>query len=321
MVHKALHTYYETYPALGSTIKICLTSSVNQTEADTLLQLLKKTILVFEKRCSRFLPTSELSRFNQKAGTKQGVSPELRDILSKALAIGLKTDGLYNPFVLPALQRAGYLHSVVNDYSDDPTNDYSDRHMTPVGDLEVGDNWARIPYGTALDLGGCGKGYIGDQLADIIDDNQAIEGYWLSIGGDVIARGMHETGLPIMIGVQDEITGKTIARIHPDATQRYAVATSTVMRRKGVKDGVAWHHIIDPRTGKPADSDVQTMTIRDNLLFMADVHATNCIIIGSNQVPAYLEKYGIANAVLQTQDDSRQYFGDRVERYVDKAVK
>ncbi|HEX7483516.1 MAG TPA: FAD:protein FMN transferase, partial [Candidatus Saccharimonadales bacterium] len=274
-----------------------------------------------EKRCSRFLSTSELSRFNQKAGVRQGISPELRDILTKARDIGVKTDGLYNPFVLPVLQRVGYLHSIVNDYADDPTNDYSDRHMTPVEDLEIGNNWARIPYGTALDLGGCGKGYIGDLLADIVDENEVVEGYWLSIGGDVVARGIHETGQPIAIGIQDEASEKTIARIYPRELQRYAVATSTVMRRKGLKDGVAWHHIIDPRTGRPAESDVQTMTICEDSLFMADVHATNCIIIGAEHVTAYLQKHAIADAVLQAQDSTQQFFGDRVERYVDKAIK
>lgn len=103
MVHRALQTFYETYPALGSTIKLCLTATMSRSEADELFRELKKTIILFEKRCSRFLPSSELSLFNQKAGIKRGISPELRDVLVKAHRIGRQTNGLYNPFVLPSL--------------------------------------------------------------------------------------------------------------------------------------------------------------------------------------------------------------------------
>lgn len=321
MAHDQLRTYYETYPAMGSVVKICLTSSMDQAEADRLLHHLKKEIMQFEKRCSRFLPASELSRFNQKAGTKQGVTPQLLSILTKARDIGIRTEGLYNPFILPALQRVGYLHSVVPDYANDPTNDYSSRVMTPVTNLEVGDGWARIPYNTAIDLGGCGKGYIGDLLADIIDTHETVKGYWLSMGGDIVARGIHESGLPIAIGISDEHTGKIIARMTPDGMERYAVATSTTLRRQGIQDGVSWHHIIDPRTARPADSDLPTVSVVHPFLFDADVHATNCIILGSPKVPYYLREHKLQDALLQPNKGKDIFIGEHIKRYVDTATK
>ena len=315
-----LTTYYETYPAMGSTIKICLTASMSEMEANKLLRLLKRTILRFEKRCSRFLPSSELSRFNQKAGTKQGVSPEFLKVVSKARDIGLRTDGLYNPFILPVLQRVGYLHSIVNTYVNDTTIDYSDRALTPVTDLEIGDGWARIPYGTAIDLGGCGKGYIGDELADIVDTYDEVEGYWLSMGGDVVVRGIHENGQPIAIGIVDEQRGGIIGRVEPKRGERYAVATSTILKRQGIKNGKAWHHIIDPRIAQPAETNLHTVTICTSSLFEADVHATNCIIVGLDGVSKYLKRHRISDALLQPRDDSIVHFGDRITRQVDKAV-
>lgn len=319
MVHK-LHTYYETYPAMGCTIKICLTATMSQTEADVLLRLLKKKILSFEKRCSRFLTTSELSRFNKKAGTKQGVTPQLLDIFTKARDIGLKTNGLYNPFVLPVLQRVGYLHSIVKEYENDPTDDFSNRVMTSIIDLELGDGWAKIPYGTAIDLGGCGKGYIGDQLADIVDTYNDVKGYWLSMGGDIVARGVHESGQPIMIGLQDETSKQTIAKVHPMGLDRYAVATSTILRRRGSEKGVAWHHIIDPRTAQPADTDILTASVCVRSLFDADVHATNCIIMGAEKASIYLKKHEVSDALLQLRTGDNIIIGDGIKGYVDKAV-
>jgi len=319
MVHK-LHTYYETYPAMGCTIKICLTATMSQIEADVLLRLLKKKILSFEKRCSRFLTTSELSRFNKKASTKQGVTPELLDIFTKARDIGLKTNGLYNPFVLPVLQRVGYLHSIVKEYENDPTDDFSNRVMTSITDLELGDGWAKIPYGTAIDLGGCGKGYIGDQLADIVDTYNDVKGYWLSMGGDIVARGVHESGQPIMIGLQDETSKRTIAKVNPMGLDRYAVATSTILSRRGSEKGVAWHHIIDPRTARPAETDILTASVCAKSLFDADVHATNCIIIGAEKASTYLKKHEVSDALLQLRTGDNIIIGDGIKGYVDKAV-
>ena len=100
--------YSQKQQALGSIIELCIVSSQPQADIDTLYDHLWHRIFAFEKQCSRFLPASELSFFNRRAGIKHTVSPSFRQVLIAAKSIGLRSEGLYNPFILPALQAAGY---------------------------------------------------------------------------------------------------------------------------------------------------------------------------------------------------------------------
>lgn len=177
--------YYQKQQALGSTVELSIAGDIESTAADELYRQLWHAVFQFERQFSRFLPASELSQFNRNAGVKQIISSEFQDILEKAKAIGAETDGLYNPFILPALQAAGYDHSLVKGYEQDSQDDHSHKVVAPVERLEIGDGWARIPFGTAIDLGGCGKGYLADVLAGMVPSY--IHGYWFSLGGDIAA--------------------------------------------------------------------------------------------------------------------------------------
>ena len=65
-----------------------------------------------EQRLSRFLPESEVSQMNRSAGTWHRVSTDLMDLLVQAVQFSLETDGLFDPAILPALERAGYDRSM-----------------------------------------------------------------------------------------------------------------------------------------------------------------------------------------------------------------
>jgi thiamine biosynthesis lipoprotein len=201
------------------------------------------------------------------------------------------TDNLFNPFILPALQRAGYRHSWIPAHAADPVTDVSHRTLVPGDQLEIGDDWAIIPYGTAIDLGGCGKGYIGDRLARRIEAWPEVEGYWLSIGGDVITGGVDANGRPVTVAIESATeAGQTVGTLVSLSARRLAVATSSVMKRRGNHDGRAWHHIIDPRTGLPSRTGVVSSSVWGASLLRADVHASNLIIVGESEASAYLRR-------------------------------
>ena len=183
-----LKQYFQTKLALGSDVTLVVVGSEPEAVADELFTSLWHTIYRFERQFSRFIPMSELSAFNRSAGVKTPVTAEFRAILLVAKKLGEQTNGLYNPFILPALQRAGYTKSFVSEYANDSQDDYSKLTVVSLDCLQIGDDWASIPYGTAIDLGGCGKGY----LADLLADNEIpewVKGYWFSIGGDVVGEG------------------------------------------------------------------------------------------------------------------------------------
>lgn len=293
--------YFQTQVALGSAISLVLVTSMNQSAVDEIFRKLWLTIFEFEQRFSRFLPDSELTRFNRSAGTKQPVSQEFRSLLIVAKMMAQKSEGLYNPFVLPALQRAGYVHSMVSAHRQDVVDNYADRSVVDWSMLDIGDDWASIPYGTAIDLGGCGKGYAGDLLADLADFSGDITGYWFSLGGDIVARGYDEAGQPWVIGVEDIVhQQKIIGTCSTSGTRRYAVATSSITRRKGKQNGKDWHHIIDPLTGKPSETDILAASISASDSLTADVIASCVIIAGSDRALSYIQDKAVEGVLIQT---------------------
>jgi thiamine biosynthesis lipoprotein len=306
--------YYQEALALGSKTGMSLVSDVSPGQIDRLYKTLWKAVFIFEKRFSRFLPSSELSEFNRKSGLKQSISPEFRDILLAAKGMAQKTSGLYNPFVLPLVQSVGYKYSRVPGHETDVVDDHSDKLLTTADKLIIGDDWAQIPYGTAIDLGGCGKGYLADLVANQLPEN--IKGYWLSFGGDIALGGHDDSGRPWTVKVESAAnSASNIAQITTDDVQ--AVATSGTIVHRGKKAAGAWHHLIDPRTRRPAETDILLATVCDGSALNADVLASCAVILGSKKGLQFLKKHGVKAAVIQCRNDHNEAqifkFGDSVK--------
>ena len=292
----------QTQVALGCELTFVLVTDADQTVVDECFRQLWLTVFEFEARCSRFLPESELSQFNRAAGIRQPVSPEFRDTLVAAKKMADISDGLYNPFVLPALQRAGYVGSMLAEHQGDAVDSFSKRKVVHADSLKIGDNWASIPYGTAIDLGGCGKGYIGDRLAEQADAFQQLQGYWLSLGGDVVTDGLDEYKKPWVVYIEAaKESDQLVGSITLPGPERYAIATSSAVR-SAPKIGTEYHHIIDPRTEQPTTTDVVLATVYTQSALLADVLASCIIITGSAGAPSYLAQREALGGLLQTND-------------------
>jgi len=288
----------QTKIALGGNVTLSIVTDVSTEKSDHLFSDLWQMVFKFERQFSRFIPMSELSIFNRTTGLKTPITSEFRDILIAAKQQGLDLNGLYNPFVTPALQRAGYKQSALLGHEKDVQFDYSDRRVVPVGRLEIGNDWAKIPYGTAIDLGGCGKGYLADKLGSFLRD-QPVTGYWLSLGGDIVTMGTDSNGKQITLGIQDAIQLLDSKYMIHSPNEHFAEATSGTFRRQGQDTSNSWHHIIDPATSQPADTDIRLATVCAGTGLLADVLASCAIILGSKKAPSFLKKHGASSALLQ----------------------
>jgi FAD:protein FMN transferase len=293
--------YYQESVALGSKTGLSLVSRLPNEQIEPMFQRLWRAIFTFERRFSRFLPNSELSIFNRKAGFKQSVSPEFRELLIWTSQIAQETQGLFNPFVLPAVQSAGYLHSRVPGHESDITDDHSNKSVVPADDLSIGDDWAQIPIGTALDLGGCGKGYLAEQLQ--LEIPASVTGYWLSLGGDMAIGGRDPKNRAWKVSIESaDDKSKNIGTL--TASRSCGIATSGTTVLTGTKDGKPWHHLIDPRTHKPAETDVLLATVYDKSPFRADVLASCAVILGKEKGLQFLKDQKVQAAVLQTRSQA-----------------
>ena len=294
-----LRSFSQTKVALGGATNLSFVANMSLKSAESIFRKLWKQVFDFEKKFSRFIPNSELSIFNRSTGTKNSISPEFRNLLLAAGNLGQKTDGLYNPFIMPALQRAGYTKSATPGYEDDKQIDYRERNLANVDRLVVEDDWAIIPYGTAIDLGGCGKGYMGDLLGETLQ-NEGVQGYWLSLSGDIVTYGMDENNNRFSLGIQNaEFIDQTIDWQIDCPVSASAVATSGTFNRNNQSGRDNSHHIIDPVTQKSAETDILLATVCADNGLLADVLASCAVILGSKKAPTFLKSHGATSALIQ----------------------
>lgn len=258
-------TYSDKRVALGSNCIITLSIKESDNKfIDKIFHQLWLKIFKFEQNFSRFLPGSQLTKFNSMAGSRLVISSELRELLLACREYGNLTSGIFNPFILPALEKVGYDHSLLPGFEKDNYIKHSNATLIDYRNLDIFDHEAYIPKNSAIDLGGLGKGFLADKLADfLLGYKDRIIGFWLSLGGDVHTYGLEEIDKPWRVYIEDDLVNdmKDLAYIESIENKSLSIATSGVKYRRGIKDNKTWHHIIDPRTGLSAKTDLLSATV------------------------------------------------------------
>lgn len=293
-----MELYQQHKYALGSDCFLTL-GTKSKDDSEAIFEELWDSIDRFEDRFSRFKTTSELTNFNQRAGKKTAATQSFIKLAKASREMSIKTGGIYNPFVLPALQSLGYSGSWPNTKTIQPGTDYRKGQIVTIENLEIGDDWLKIPSNTALDFGGCGKGYMLDQLAKHLAARN-VDNYWLSLGGDIICSGHSSHGEPWEIAIQEAIqdtnTANTIGSFYNTNDSLMAIATSGTTKRKGDD----WHHIIDPRTGLPAETNILTASVRCDSAIEADVMAKCLVIVGLSDWETFAKQQQIEELIIQS---------------------
>jgi thiamine biosynthesis lipoprotein len=234
-----------------------------------LLVLARHRVADLESRWSRFIPDSEVSRLNRAHGQAMAVSTETLRLVRVAIEGWRRTDGLYDPTVLGDLVRAGYDRSLELLPASRPVEPMS-AWRRGAGEIHVGDDQVRLPDGVGFDPGGVGKGLAADIVAAELLAAGA-DRVLVDIGGDLRVAGRAPAG------------GWSIA-LPEGGTVRLdggGVATSGPSRRRWLVAGQTRHHLVDPRTGRPADipSD-RAVTVVAAEAWQAEVLATAAVVAG-----------------------------------------
>jgi thiamine biosynthesis lipoprotein len=235
-----------------------------------------------ERRFTRFSETSELSHLNLSAGTWFHASEDMAFVLSLAKQYVEQTGGLFNPSILPDLERAGYDRSMdlirAQDALLPPARFTPDYNPLPLDGLIINpdENLVFLPHGMRLDLGGIAKGWIAEQAALILADYSSA--CLVDAGGDMFMVGLPEGGTSWQIDLEDPLNpdrSLTSLNVPP-----CALTTSSVMKRKWMQGDTPRHHLIDPRTGEPAQTDWLSVTVVAPHADMAEVFAKALLIAG-----------------------------------------
>jgi thiamine biosynthesis lipoprotein len=276
------------FRAMGTDVELLLNPAVDADEAEQALDAAAREIAAIEKLASRFDRESELSRLNV-AGTME-VSPDLMRLVTLALQMRDATAGRFDPTLHAAIVAAGYDRTLDDIPADGPAAGVP---QPGGGDVDANPQTGVIALGmgVALDLGGIAKGWAADRAADLL----GMAGSCLvSMGGDIAVRGSLD-GEPWPIEVQH---GEGTAVI---GLTRGGMATSGTDRRRWRRDGKDMHHVIDPATGRPSDTDLVRVTAVAEDAAHAEVWATALLVSGSGAAADEADRMGMP-AVLVAAD-------------------
>ncbi|OQY89459.1 MAG: hypothetical protein B6D41_10465 [Chloroflexi bacterium UTCFX4] len=252
----------------------------------------------WEKSLSRFRADSELSQLNSRSGENVRVSETLWRVLQVAQRAELWSDGLVTPLILNALEAAGYARMFAE------IQTYEGARVFDTCAPRIANTMARwemnptthsvcVEGGARLDLGGVAKGWAAEQTARYLGELGAT---LVDAGGDMVmtappAEGAWHIGIENPFAPDDDdVPTLQIAR--------GAVATSGRDFRKWTRDGKPAHHLIDPRSGLPAVTDVLTATVIAPTIFQAEVAAKVALLLGSVNGLAWLEARELAARLI-----------------------
>jgi FAD:protein FMN transferase len=276
--------------ALGTTATMCVTDADALTDAWAVLELELDAI---DRACSRFRDDSELARLNADAGRWSGVSDLLLLALETALGAAADTDGLVDPTIGRTLRLAGYDRPLPLVLARDGERFRASFAPVPgwkLVELDAPQRRVRIPKGIELDLGATAKALAADRAAAIAHELTGT-GVLVSLGGDVSVAGpAPDAGWPVRIADDHAAPLDEGGPVFAVAAGGLATSGTTVRRWKA--GNVTLHHIIDPRTGRPADTPWRTVTVAAGTCVEANVASTATIVLGDG-APAWLVARGL----------------------------
>ncbi len=277
------------FACFGTTVRVIATGP-DEPAVRAAVDRARTIALDLHHRLTRFDAGSELCRLNADPRTAVPAGPLLRRLVTAARWAGEASDGLVDATCLPALERAGYREHFdpaappagpAQGDADDPQwgPSYSFRDLQVRGEQDV------RPPGLRLDSGGLGKGLAADLMAHALRDCEA---WVVDCAGDLRLGGT--AGRVRDVHVADPLAEPgDDAPLHHLHLRAAAVATSGVTRR-------AWaggHHLIDPRTGRPAQTGVLQVTALAPTGLLAEVRAKAALLSGPAAASRHLPDGGV----------------------------
>ncbi|HUY09992.1 MAG TPA: FAD:protein FMN transferase [Candidatus Dormibacteraeota bacterium] len=268
------------------------------------LPLVDAEILALDLAASRFRRDSALDQLNRSPAAEVIVGPLLAQLLELALFWADRSSGLLDPCVGAAVIANGY----EGDFSGMAKDGPGLVRQVPFGSswksVEISGQTVHRPPGLVLDVGATAKAWGADRMASL--GAQTGASVLVSLGGDLATSGPEPTG-GWVVRVADDHEASSRSPGQTVRLRARALATSSVTRRRWRRGGVELHHIIDPRTGAPAQGPWRTVSVAAALCSEANAAATSAIVAGDGAVDC-LAGFGLP-ARLVSRDGGVLHFG------------
>lgn len=255
-------------------------------------------ILALDNMFRRKSGASDIFKIN--ADGSAGVSEDTAELVLRSAKISEETDGAFDITVAPLMDLWGFYDKIFRVPKDDEITET----LKSVGykNISVNGNSVSVKNSAKLDLGGIAKGYASDKAAKIFRDFN-VNGI-LSLGGNIYAMGKRQDGKNWNVAIQNPDNDGYIGTVSVSDT---AVITSGSYQRYFERDGKIYHHIIDPKTGSPADSGLKSVTIVTDNGTDGDALSTALFVMGKDRAAEYQKKHNNFDMIL-IDNDGKVYY-------------
>lgn len=283
---KITSPYTDEMFALDTIIRFTLYDENEKLCEDT-VQLCKDEITRLENLLSISKESSDVYKLNKSDEETVLLSEETAQLIIQACDISKSCDGAFDISVKPLMTLWGFdtkEYKVPSDSEIEKT-----LPLVSFENIKVERESVTKPKDTAVDLGGIAKGYVADKVRDIIK-NAGVNSAIINLGGMITTVG------------ESSSADKDYWRIgveHPDENDSYfftfdvneaSVSTTGAYQRYFEKDSVVYHHIIDPYTGKPADSEFSSVTVVGESGVYCDALSTAFYVMGVDKTTQYIKE-------------------------------
>ena len=288
--------------ALGTVCSIQLFTEKPQTEVELVLQTCIRRLEELERHLSANAESSTLIDINKASGVSAvNVPADIYPLFARAVFFAEKTDGAFNPAIggVVKLWNIGFENARKPEDRDIQValsrTDYKDVQL-------AGTAVFLKKEGMKLDLGAIAKGFAADELTRIVKQAGIMHAV-IDIGGTISAVGVRPDGKRWNIGIRDPRIRQGQPIISAPIENR-SISTSGSYERYFEQDGIRYHHIIDPATGYPVQSNMIAVSVFADSATDADALSTACFVMGYKKAVKLLDELPNTEALFIFDDNS-----------------
>ncbi|HJA70339.1 MAG TPA: FAD:protein FMN transferase [Candidatus Lachnoclostridium stercoravium] len=255
---------------------------------------------------SRTKETSEIYKINHREpGTKEmELSPDTRELIEKGLYYSQLSGGAFDITIEPLSSQWDF--KAEEPELPDPKVLEENAKKVDYRNIRLeGDKIVFLSDETRLDLGAIAKGFIADKLKEYLVE-QGIQSAVINLGGNVLCVGSKPDGKPFRVGLQAPFEDANVAAAIMEITDS-SMVVSGVYERHFEKDGVNYHHILDPKTGWPYQNGLAAVAIFSPESVDGDGLSTTCFSLGVEKGLELIGSLDGIYAVFQMEDGEMIY--------------
>lgn len=274
--------------------------STENVNGELILEKSTEIMKKLEHILSFYNDNSDITKINKNAGKDfVNVSDSTFEIVKKSKYYSQLTDGLFDISVAPLVKAWG----ICNDSPKVLNNDTINKLLPLINynDIILDEENVSIMLkkeNQKIDLGGIAKGYITDLIIDFYKENN-VKSAIVNIGRNikVLGRKSHEDLW--QVGIYKPIKHSTDI-ICSLAVEDLSIVTSGIYERAFISNNKLYHHILDPRTGYPASTDIMSITIVNESSLLCDAIATPLLIMGTFEASKFMQNHNIEGIIITT---------------------